>query len=350
MTTYNNFWNWFQENSPDFFNAVKTGNRIEKSFFQKLTAKLNELKDGVFYLAGMMNENIAELIFTPDGVVKNIVFVEELVRAAPSVTGWKFTALKQESGAQDATIQMKGYTFDKDILSFYSNDDPEYPDNIDITIIHKDYKEENKEIFSGGACLFLDNYLGELNFINSIDNLNVTGPEHAQKEPVPASKLKDFLTWREKEFLEKYEGIRHDTKNDKYVSLEGILQNGKPIIAIVNSTLLEWDRKASHPWILKAGIKFEGHYKTGMPDDDTYDLLNAFEEDISEELKDRDGYLNIGRQTSDSIREIYYACNDFRKPSKVLYQLMSDYKGRVDFMYDIYKDKYWQSFEHLRLQ
>jgi hypothetical protein len=347
--SYTDFWNWFQENSEKFFTVTKTGNHIEKHFFKKLSGRLLELKEGIYFLAGMLNENTAELIFTPDGVVKNVVFVEDLVRAAPVMKGWKFTALKQASDIKDCNVQMKGYTFNGETLSFYSNELANYPDEIDITIIHKDYKEEAKEIFSGGAFIFLDNYLGELNFINTIDNLTVIGPAQAKKEPVPASKMKDFLTWREKEFLEKYEGTRHDTVNDKYATMEGMLQNGKPIIAIVNTALLDWDRKASHPWILKIGIRYEGNNKTGMPDDNTHDLLNTFEEDISNQLKDAEGYLNIGRQTSDNIREIYYACKDFRKPSKILHQLTVSYKGNVDFLYDIYKDKYWRTFEHLRL-
>ena len=41
---------------------------------------------------------------------------------------------------------------------------------------------------------------------------------------------------------------------------------------------------------------------------------------IVEELKDFEGYLNIGRQTADSVREIYFACKEFRKPSKVFAQ------------------------------
>ncbi|MGH2643760.1 MAG: DUF695 domain-containing protein [Chitinophagaceae bacterium] len=344
---YQDFWNWFQENSNDFLSMVKTGNRVEKDFFQKLSSKLEEITEGIFFLVGMIDENTAELTFTPDGVVKNVVFVEDIVQAAPVMNGWKFIALKQAFDLEDCNVQMQGYSFDKETLTFYSNDHLEYPDEIDITIIHKNYKEGNKEIISGGAYIFLDNYLGELNFINTIDHLDVIGPAQVKKEPVPASKLKDFLIWREKEFLEKYGGIRHNTESDQYTTMEGILENGKPIIALMNATLLDWDRKASHPWILRIGITYEGHYKTGMPDDKTHDLLNAFEEKISDKLPDHEGFLNIGRQTSDNIREIYYACKDFRKPSKILYQLNISYKGKVDFMFDIYKDKYWQTFDHL---
>ena len=81
-----------------------------------------------------------------------------------------------------------------------------------------------------------------------------------------------------------------------------------------------------------------------MPNDETYKLLDEIENNISEELKDFEGYLKIGRQTAKNIREIYFACNDFRKPSKVLHKLEVEYADKFAISYDIYKDKYWQSF------
>ena len=82
-----------------------------------------------------------------------------------------------------------------------------------------------------------------------------------------------------------------------------------------------------------------------MPDSKTLGVLNEIESAISTELKDADGYLNIGRQTADSIREIYFACKDFRKPSKVLFKIQQKYADIYDVTFDIYKDKYWQTFE-----
>jgi hypothetical protein len=112
--------------------------------------------------------------------------------------------------------------------------------------------------------------------------------------------------------------------------------------------LLEWDSKASHPWILSIEIKYDRVTNNGMPDDKTYELLNNFEDEIMEELKDSDGYLNIGRQTADGAREIYFACSDFRKPSMVLHQLTNKNSSRISLSFDLYKDKYWQSLNRFK--
>jgi hypothetical protein len=176
----------------------------------------------------------------------------------------------------------------------------------------------------------------------------VIGKAEAQEELIPIGKLKDYLIWRQKEFIEKYEGVRHDTDSDTYSMLEAELEGGNKLLAVINTDLLEWGAKASHPWVLTVEIKYDGENNNGMPDDMTYKLLNEIEDEILAELKDADGYLNIGRQTADSVREIYFACKEFRKPSKLMHQLEIKYADLIDISYDIYKDKYWMSFNRFR--
>lgn len=230
LKSYADLWTWFQKNEKDFFNVVKNRKDIEKNFFDKLSLKLAELKDGYFYLTGMYNKDTVELVLTADGSPKNIVFVEELVAAAPTIAGWKFTALKPALNITDVSIEMAGYKFDKDNLSFYANDLPAYPDEIDITIVHNDLTEENKEQILNGAYIFLDNYLGELDFLNNIDNVKAVAKADAVNNLVPIEKLKDYLTWRQKEFVEKYEGVRYATENDNYSLLEAERVSGHGLV------------------------------------------------------------------------------------------------------------------------
>ncbi len=348
IRNYEDFWNWFKSEEQNFYNVVKSGRNLERDFFNKLSPKLEELKDGYYFLTGMCDDNTAELVLTCEGIVKNIVFVEELVSNAPTLPNWKFTALKPSLNIENVRIEMAGYKFGSENLSFYAIDHKQYLDEVDIVIVYDDYKDEDIITITNGTYIFLDNYLGELNSVTTIDILKVISKTEADKELIPIGKLKDYLIWREKEFVEKYDGFRYNTENDSYSSLEAKLKNGKPMIAVINSTLLEWDSKASHPWILSVEIKFNGKGNNGMPDDATYQLLNNFEDEIMLELKDFDGYLNVGRQTADNERIIYFACKDFRKPSKIIRELTKKYSDKLELKYEIYKDKYWQSFERFR--
>jgi hypothetical protein len=343
---YADVWTWFQKNEQPFYRVVREHQDIEQGFFNLLAPRLDAVHDGLFFLAGMCDDDRAELVITADGTVKNIVFVEELIRAAPALPNWQFTALKPATDITDVVIQMSGYEFSAEHLSFYANELPAYPDEIDITVVHADLTAENRDTITNGTYIFLDNYLGELDFVSHIDNLEVVGKAEAQKELVPIDKLKGFLTWRQKEFVEKYEGVRHQTESeeDEFSILEAELENGNKLLAIINTGLLQWDRKASHPWILSIEINYDGSRHHGMPDNDTFPLLDEIEENILAGLQDPEGCLYIGRQTAEQVREIYFACQDFRKPSKVMYQVQTFYAGRVKMDYALYIDKYWQSF------
>lgn len=338
------FWEWFSANEKSFAKAIKKADNIEKEFFNKIAPKLNQLKEGVWFLAGINDENQSELILTPDGVIENIVFVEELVNASPRIPNWNFIALKPALDIENVSIEMSGYSFTGANISFYANEHTYYPDEIDLEVVYHDYNEEDKSLIVNGIYIFLDNFLGELNSVTTIDNLKVISKSEAQKELIPIAKLKAFLIWREKEFVEKYQGVTKDTENDNFVTFEATMENDLPLLAVINSDLLNWDSKASHPWVLTVSIKYNGDESNGMPDSETYQVLNDIEDQILIDLKDYYGYLNVGRQTADSVREIYFACVDFRKPAKVLHSVQKLYKERIEINFEIYKDKYWQSF------
>lgn len=348
IKSYADFWLWFEKNQKRFFEVVKSGQNIEALFLDKLSAKLEELRDGYFFLTGMYNDDTAELILTADGNVKNIVFVEELMQSAPHIIGWKFTALKPAMDIENVAISMGDLEFNSDNLFFYANEFTDYPDEIDICIVHSDMTESNKEQITNGVYIFLDNYLGELDFVNNIDNLQVIGENEAQNELIPIGKLKEFLIWREKEFIGKYEGIRYDTNNDEYSIMEAELESGSILLAVINSKLLAWDRQASHPWLAIMTIEFDGSENNGLPSTSDYELMNHIEDEIMTVLIDHEGFLNVGRQTSKNKREIYFACKDFRKPSKVFDEIQHKHQQSFKLEYDIYKDKYWQTFERFR--
>jgi len=304
---------------------------------------LSQLNEGFYLLTGLIDKNRAELILTAGGNIKNIVFIEELIAQAPMLKRWKFTAFKSSTDIKHISIVIGGYQFNSGNMFFYSNDHPNYPDEIDISVTHNELTNENKDNIINGIFIFLDNYLGELNFMNNIDNLRIVTSQEVEKELIPIGKLSDFLHWRKQEFIEKYDSVRHNTEEDSYAHLEAELQNGKPISAVYNATLLNWDNKASHPWFISILVIYKSSLKNGMPDSTTYELLNLFEDEIMLELKDFDGYLNIARQTADNVREIFFACKEYRKPAKVLYELTCKYECIFIIEYEIYKDKYWQT-------
>ena len=347
IETYADFWNWFAKRQSDFHKIIQTKDpaRVEREIFGELSNALGQLADGFYFLVGMLDDSTAELVLTADGNPKTVVFVEELVAAAPAIPGWQFTPLKQPT--KGITIRMNGAEFGDETLSFYPNDHDEMPDLIDITVVHDVLDAADADWAKQGAYIFLDNILGELNFLTEIDELSFRGPSNAEKNLIPIEALPNFLETRKALFAEKYDGVRIFTDEDNYSVIEAIRESGMPLIATVNTDLLAWDKKASHPWMFVITIKFDGRNTNGLADANTMEKLTEIEDAISARLKDQDGYLNIGRQTADSQRNIFFACVDFREPSKVGHEIQRRYNGNAAIEFDIFKDKYWQSVSHL---
>lgn len=346
ISNYADFWRWFQKNEKAFFKAVKEHDKVDEDFLRRLTPMLRQVSEDFYCVTGMTDEYTAELIISTDGIIREFVFAEEFVAAAPLIKGWKFTALKPSTDIDTMGIEMDGYDFNSNNISFFSNDLAEYPDEIDITLVHKDFTEENKETITSGSLIYLDNLLGEYNTAIMLDVVNVAGPEEGQ-ELIPMEKLQGYLLWRQKEFVEKYEGIRYGTEEDSYTTMEAEDENGLPVFAIINQDLMNWDAKASHPWMMVVEIKFDGG-KEGLPDEASNNLMNEFEDEILKRLPDADGYLNIGRETYNGMRTIYIAGKEFRHSSKTVKALIGQYAGKLEGSYDIFKDKYWMAMNHLK--
>ena len=70
IKTNSDFWTWFKKNEKKFFRVIERHENIERDFFDKISPKLKELKDGFYYLTGMFDDKTVELILTADGTIK----------------------------------------------------------------------------------------------------------------------------------------------------------------------------------------------------------------------------------------------------------------------------------------
>ncbi|MEO7312657.1 MAG: DUF695 domain-containing protein [Chitinophagaceae bacterium] len=339
------FWHWFAAHEAVFFGVLKEQKNVEKLCINPVFEKLQQVNKRFFCLAGMMDENTAELVVTPEGDIKTIVFAEEMIASAPKLTNWVFTALKPAMKTEGFSIDMQGVQFEQSNIHFVSNIQPAFPDEVELTMIHPDYTDENKGMISHGIFIYLDNALGELNNATQVDNIKFSSPSNAIGDLIPVEKLPAYLDWRQKEFVEKYQHASYNTENDAYAVFEANDEMGNRMLATVNQVLLAWDAKASHPWLMPVEIAYDGAANEGMPDTATYELLNRFEEALNVQLPYTKGYLNVGRELYKGKRTIWYACKEFRQVSKITATAIKNYEGILEITYDIFKDKYWMALE-----
>ena len=349
---YEGFWNWFREHHRTFYDVVRTRDtrRIEAQFLRRIIPALETIQGTLYCETGMCSDTMAELVISAQGDVKSFVFVEELVAAAPALAHWKFTPLKPANGVEEMRIKMEGYVFDNENIHFVYHDDPAYPDEIAITFVHRDFTEANQTIITQGVFLYLESVLGERDAATLIDKGTVTGPSSDKMSPISMGKLADFLRWKEKEFVEKYHETRHHTETDNYAVLEGKDADGFRNIVTLNTDLLQWDAKVSHPWMMLVVVDYEkkGLADNGLPDNTHYQHMSRLETELAEKLPDSAGYLLLARQTYKGKRTIFLACKEFSSASKTTYELLETYQPDLSCSYEIYKDKYWKTMEAFR--
>ncbi|MDF1697253.1 MAG: DUF695 domain-containing protein [Saprospiraceae bacterium] len=341
--TIENFWKWFLRVNHTFYTPIINQKDVEYEVLNPILAKLNSIHSGTYLLVGMADENTAEIIFTPEGNLRNYTFIEALVEQSPTLENWKFTAFKPPADKLVFEIKIGDLSFNQDNVKFYPIEEPEYPDEIIIKMVYlEDFDASETEFIENACFIFIENFLGELQVQTQIDYLSLEPDFQDTSKLIDIIKLKDYIRWREKEFIEQYNGVFFDSENSTYMTLEWENETSK-MIGFCNSDLIKWEAKASHPWVVIVTVSYAVDSNNGMPSTALLEEIYAFEDFLVKTLPDRDGFLQVGQTTGEGARHTYYACKDFRRISDFL--KANQEKTNFDYSFDIFKDKYWRSMQ-----
>jgi hypothetical protein len=338
------FWQWFVDNEHRFRKLEKNDSDQALSFLEELIQQMQPYNPYLKALAGPDNNGNFELIITSDGDIALFCKVEELIKAAPVVAGWVFTAHKPALGFEGISIDLYGLQFSTDTTSFYPVVQDDYPDEVNIVITHSGYNKEMDDHFQAGGMIYLENGLGEVNTATKIDNYE-TGPVPAADkgvEVIPVTKLHEYLNWREKEFVEKYESVPAE-RPDTYHLLEAEDRDGKKMLLTVNMDCRYWDKKPAYSWLLQVNINYTGD-ENGFPSEDQLIALQTLEEEMFM-LLPGDRTILAGNKTYDNCRNIYFYVSDYKTTAAVLSQYVEGKETMYEIVFFIRRDKYWRVME-----
>jgi hypothetical protein len=335
------FWNWFIKNEKEFRSHFNDRDRSGK-FINKLVEKIKPFNPWIKALAGPLDEATYELVITSDGDIALFTKVEELVAAAPVIPGWAVTAHKPGMGLERALISMYGYDFGSSNMRFYPVNDDDHPDDIRIVLTHQDYNEEEAGKFQTGGMIYLENAIGEVKTALLIDGYEVRGEPGPGTETIPVEKLEEYLLWREKEFVEKYNKIplEEQAPAEEYAVLEANDAEGMPIFATVNMGYKDWEYKAAFPWLMRFDLTFKGD-ETGLPGKKQMEELQAWEDGLLTALKSPE-IIYVGHDTTRGTRTIYLYATSFLEASPKAHDFVESSDQKYPIVFSIRKDKYWQ--------
>lgn len=338
------FWQWFGENEHRFRKLEKNDSDQALSFLEELIQQMQPYNPYLKALAGPDSNGNFELIITSDGDIALFSMVEELINAAPAVPNWVFTAHKPALGFDGISIDLYGLQFSTETTNFYPLVLNDYPDEVNIMLTHNGYTKDMDDHFQAGGMIYLENGLGEVYTATRIDNYE-TGPvpDAGQGiELIPISKLNEYLNWREKEFVEKYETVPTEIP-DTYHLLEAEDKEGKKMLLTVNMDCRYWDKKPAFSWLLQVNINFTGD-DTGFPSEEQLIALQTLEEEIFS-LLPVDRTILAGNKTYDNCRNIYFYVSDFKTTAVLLNRFIESKATAYEILFFIRRDKYWRIME-----
>jgi hypothetical protein len=91
------FWNWFAV-AQERFRSVQVPEK--EQLLDELLARLHDYCDALYFEIGGTPGDVSELVITAEGDARYFGAVQDLIEAAPSITGWRFVAFRPPMGFQ----------------------------------------------------------------------------------------------------------------------------------------------------------------------------------------------------------------------------------------------------------
>jgi hypothetical protein len=338
------FWKWFTDNRQRFDQVIESNAADAPERLNEIVDELKKYDPWFKGLIGRYDETTSELIITADGDIALFLKVEQFIASAPELKDWRFTAHKPPLGFDGISIEMYGKKFDETTVHFYPVTDEGYPDLVSVVFTHNAYNEAEDEDFQTAGGIYVQNALGELNTATQLDHYEI-GPEPEDKSAlIPVVKLNDYVTWREKEFVEKYDSAAIGFPEELFNVIEGQDSEGNLMRAMVMAGYEDWEYKPVFCWWVRIEMEYEGA-GNGLPDKTTLQILHDIEEKAVDLLTIGPNIIYTGSKTFKGCRTVYFYAKDYREPSRLLYSFCESQENNIKLGFFIEKDKYWQNME-----
>ncbi len=191
-TAIKEFWHLFEKLSG----ALASISTADDPVYDELLAQL-QLIDGGLYCEFSTHPGEREFIITAEGDVLLFDLVTEIVAAAPKATGWKFFALKPKLGFPESA-QWEGYRINIGDLLFEPLSGGEF-DDFGIRLLVPELKEADADSAHAALVRAIDHGLGERQFAESIQYLEVAPLSEEFQNSLPLEELESFIQWRKKQ-------------------------------------------------------------------------------------------------------------------------------------------------------
>ena len=184
------FWNLFVESAV----ALSQLNTADDPLYIELLEKLKEINSALFFEFSTQPEN-CELIITAEGDRDLFACVEDIVSAAPKVNGWTIFALKPKLGFPKTTT-WEGYEIS--IADVVFEPLKNKTNDLGLRLFISGLNELDVEHAHQGLLRAIDHGLGEREFAESIQYIEVVALNESSSKYIPLTELEKYIQWRKK--------------------------------------------------------------------------------------------------------------------------------------------------------
>ena len=168
------FWNWFKEHAQKYiaFHQIEVGAKME--LIDQFSEKIREYHPCIsFRMGGAKDAEITEIILSANGQKLYFDAVYILGSVAPEFDGIKVITFAPPVGTKFKFFY-RGHEFNSTKTVFFPVVSPEKSNFVGLDVCHKDYTEEEHEMFIAATWKMLQGLLGEKSAAMDIDYMKVS--------------------------------------------------------------------------------------------------------------------------------------------------------------------------------
>jgi len=187
------FWTWFVENEQRLRTAIKADARsvVESD---SMNAELDRIHPSLLFELAETADGKHELIISADGDRNAFPAVEALVRTAPTLEHWHFTAFRQPSSDLDFELAMGDVVLSPQTVLYRSTTDG---DRLAITI-YLPGELSNGDPGKLASFLLLDHILGEYDVETQLGAIDWAVLPSEPGDLAPLTKLREEVAERKR--------------------------------------------------------------------------------------------------------------------------------------------------------
>lgn len=340
VTTYSDFWRWFEENASQFYKDFDGGAGHANNFFKGAIPRMNQLIPGINFKLRKKDTRTINLLFTSEGNLTSMGDILDLVECAPAINGWHFQALYAERNLEDLEFIAFNRRVRLNDFSFAIESRAEEQSSIFLHMVYTKISRFDKKTMTQAMMKAIFAAIGELKFALEIDDIILEDDFVEGLGWKPIRELAFSINERMSVWEKNFSNIEFSYDDRPLTSFEGKSGNGNVMIATIIENAQAILNKTAYPVGAVISFRPPRPERNGLPNAAELKCLEEITEEMHQRLKELNGAVYLGHRHFAGQSQYMFACKKWREVGRIFREIkLTHPKYNVD--YDLVRDADW---------